>query len=101
LCAQQSPGQQLAPCPQQLVPQQLPGQHFAPLTQQAAPVNAIAESDSRDIARIVISFVFIFKFLSVFGARETCTTVRPERNQRRYGPKPTLSTRLSAEESRS
>jgi hypothetical protein len=41
------------------VPQQLPGQHFAPLTQQAAPVNAIAESDSRDIARIVINFVFI------------------------------------------
>jgi hypothetical protein len=83
------------------VPQQLPGQHFAPLTQHAAPVNAIAESDSRDIARIVINFVFIFKFLSVFGTRETCTTVRPERNQRRYGPKPTLSTRLSAEESRS
>jgi hypothetical protein len=50
---------------QQLAPQQLPGQHFAPFAQQAAPVNARAESESSDIARTVISFVFIFGFLSV------------------------------------
>jgi hypothetical protein len=57
---QQSPGQQPAPCPQQLlVPQQAPGQQLAPFVQHAAPVNAIAESDRSDIAKTVINLLFM------------------------------------------